>query len=249
LQQIKNRTSKDIVENITDVLGTLKVKAGSLGDFGLQLEKELRDIADVDALDASCESIANQGKEFVVLIDDLDLGWDNSEAANNLLLGLLSAANYLGGAIQEIHTIIFLREDVYSILLTHTQHADKFRDVERIRWLKDGLIEVLSQRINFNRRKLGQEEIASPFDSVFPPTIGTNNTDNWLVERTLSRPRELIQLSRYYSENIQSEQPSDIYLRDAEPNYSNWKLDDLCAEYSNQYPGLISIFAYWKTSF
>ena len=245
----QNRTSKDIVENITDILGTLKIKAGSLGDFGLQLEKELRNVADVDVLEHHVKNIAAQGKEFVILIDDLDLGWDNSETANNLLLGLLSATNYLSGAIQGIHTIIFLREDVYSILLTHTQHADKFRDVERIRWTKDGLMKVLSERINFNRRRLGEEELSSSFESVFPMTIGTANTDNWLIERTLSRPRELIQVSRYYSESVMSDQPSDISLKEAEPNYSNWKLEDLCAEYSNQYPGLISVFSYWKTKF
>jgi hypothetical protein len=245
----QNKTSKDIVENITDILGTLKIKAGSLGDLGLQLEKELRNVADVDVLEHHVNEIAGKGKKFVILIDDLDLGWDNSEIANNILLGLLSATNYLGGAIQEIHTIIFLREDVYSILLTHTQHADKYRDVERIRWTKDSLIKVLSERINFNRRKLGEQEIKLSFESVFPVTIGTANTDNWLIERTLSRPRELIQVSRYYSEGVTSDQPSDIALKEAEPNYSSWKLEDLCSEYSNQYPGLISLFSYWKTKF
>jgi hypothetical protein len=45
-----NRTSKDIVENISDVLERIKVKAGKLGELGLHLEKELRNVADVDAL-------------------------------------------------------------------------------------------------------------------------------------------------------------------------------------------------------
>ncbi|MEO6561766.1 MAG: hypothetical protein ABIN99_01790 [Nitrosospira sp.] len=35
-----NRTSKDIVENISEMLGRIKVKAGNLGELGLQLEKE-----------------------------------------------------------------------------------------------------------------------------------------------------------------------------------------------------------------
>ncbi|SEM85112.1 hypothetical protein SAMN04489760_1711 [Syntrophus gentianae] len=45
------RTSKDFVENIADVFTRLKGKAGSLGDFGIHLEKELRNVAEVDALE------------------------------------------------------------------------------------------------------------------------------------------------------------------------------------------------------
>ena len=43
-----NRTSKDLVENISEVLSSIKIKAGSLGDLGLALERELREVADVD---------------------------------------------------------------------------------------------------------------------------------------------------------------------------------------------------------
>lgn len=142
-----------------------------------------------------------------------------------------------------------MREDVYSLLITQTQHSDKYRNIERLRWEKDKLIQLLNERINFNRRQLGETEIVNPFLSVFPSTVGTTNVDNWLVERTLSRPRELIQLSRYYSERCESELPDPDSLKSAETGYSEWKLDDLCTEYSNQYPGLVSIFSYWKTKF
>lgn len=245
----QKQISKDIVENISSLLRELKIKVGSLGEFGLQLEKELRGNAGVDALEYHVKSIADKGFKFVVLVDDLDLGWDNSETANNLLLGLLSATNYLNGIINAIHPIVFLREDVYSILLTQTQHADKFRDVERIRWSKESLIQILLERINFNRKKHNEPILEDPFSSIFPATVGTANCDNWLIERTLSRPRELIQLTRYYSENVTEDIPSDTLLKAAETNYSNWKLEDLCAEYKNQYPGLFDIFSYWKTNF
>lgn len=245
----QNRTSKDFVENIADILSKMKIKAGSLGDFGLQVEKELREVADLDALEHHTLQLAEEGANFIILIDDLDLGWDNSETANNMLLGLLSATTYLSGRSKRIHPIIFLREDVYTILIRLTQHADKYRNVERIRWNKQQLIEILTARINFNRKIQGFQPEDSAFLQVFPETIGTNNTDNWLVERTLSRPRELIQLARYYTESVDNDMPSDEKLKSAEPNYSNWKLDDLCAEYSNQYPGLISIISYWKTNY
>src|SRR5579875_339845 len=244
-----NRTSKDFVENVADVLSKIKAKAGDLGEFGLQIEKELRSVADLDALEHHLFQIAQSGLEFVVLIDDLDLGWDNSPAANNMLLGLLAATNYISGKSHHIFPCTFLREDVYSILVSHTQHSDKYRNVERIRWEKDDLLNILNERINFNRSRNNLPPLPNPFESVFPEAIGTSNTENWLVERTLGRPRELIQLARYYTEAVDSTTPDVDLLKAAEGPYSSWKLDDLCAEYSNQYPGLISIFSYWKTKF
>jgi hypothetical protein len=244
-----NRTSKDLVENISDVLSKIKAKVGDLGEFGLSLEKELRNVADVDALEHHFRAIAGGGAKFVVLIDDLDLGWDNSETANNLLLGLLSAVNYLSGLAENIFVCVFLREDVYAILITKTQHSDKYRNIEKIRWDKSDLMSILTERINFNRERDGFERLDHALYTVFPETIGTSNSDNWLYERTLGRPRELIQLARYYSESVDSDEPNDEALKQSEQSYSEWKLDDLCAEYSNQYPGLVNVFSYWKTNF
>lgn len=244
-----NRTSKDLVENVADILSRLKGKAGSLGEFGLSLERELRNVAEVDALEHHLKNVADSGAKFVILIDDLDLGWDNSEVANNLLLGLLAAINHLSSLSKNIYICVFFREDVYSILITKTQHSDKYRNIERIRWEKEDLLNILNERINFNREKSSLGRIQNPFNTIFPTTIGNSNTDNWLLERTLGRPRELIQLVRYYTESVAGDTPSDDALKASEQAYSSWKLDDLCTEYSNQYPGLISIFSKWKTKF
>jgi hypothetical protein len=244
-----NRTSKDFVENISDILSKLKVKAGSLGEFGLALEKELRNVAEVDALQHHVKAIVDGGAKFVILVDDLDLGWDNSSVANNLLLGLLSATNALAALSKNIYVCVFLREDVYSILITKTQHSDKYRNIEPLRWSHENLLRILNKRINFNRANFQLDHLPSPFETVFPATIGTSNTDNWMIERTLGRPRELIQLARYYSESVENRVPNAEKLKDSEQAYSSWKLDDLCTEYSNQYPGLISIFSFWKTKF
>jgi hypothetical protein len=244
-----DKTSKDLIENVTDVLTKIKAQVGKLGDFGIKIEKELRRFAEVDTLEFHLKKIADSGAKFTILIDALDLGWDNSPTANNLLLGLLSATSYLMGISPNLHICIFLREDVYGLLLSKTQHSDKYRDIEKIRWEKNELLEILGERIKFNRHKVGTPVTQNPFSYVFEPSMGTSNTDNWLIERTLSRPRELIQFARLYTQSVEDEKPSAVALKRAETPYSNWKLDDLCAEYSNQYPNLATIFTYWKANF
>lgn len=244
----QGRTSKDMTENVMDILQKIKLQAGKLGEFGLHVEKELRKHAEVESLEFHVDSLTKSSK-VVVLIDDLDLGWDNSETANNMLLGLLAATADINSKHPNVHTITFLREDIYAVILAMTQHADKYRNVERIRWDKEKLVRVLSERINFNRVNFGLNKHYDAFSTVFPDTIGTANTDNWLIERTLSRPRELIQFVRLYTENVEGETPSAEVLKGAEPSYSNWKLADVCSEYSNQYPGLNAITSHWSTRF
>lgn len=244
-----NRTSLDMLENITEVLKRTKAKVGELGEFGLNLEKELRNIADVDALEHHALQIAAEGAQFVVMFDDLDQGWDNSAASNQLLLGLLRATTILNGKSANIFPVIFLREDVYALLMGITQHADKYRNIESIRWKHDQLIAVLTSRIEFNRGLHNVGPANDTFGSVFPETVGTSNTVNWLVERTLNRPRELLQLVRAYTESVDGAEPSDILLKAAESGYSTWKLTDLCSEFSNQYPGMQAFFAAWRSHF
>jgi len=48
---------------------------------------------------------------------------------------------------------------------------------------------------------------------------------------------------------FEGNKPDGNLLKMCEATYSSWKLDDLCTEYSNQYPGLSDIFSYWKTAF
>ncbi|WP_429332859.1 P-loop ATPase, Sll1717 family [Paraburkholderia sp. 35.1] len=243
------KSSMDIAENITEILTSIKAKAGKLGEFGLVLEKELRAAAEADALEHHTSEIAKTGKQFVVLIDDLDQGWDNSELANNLLLGLLSASAYISAKIPNLYCCVFLREDVYSILVSKTQHADKYRNIERIKWDRNGLISILNERIAYNRREHEAEPAIDLFHSVFPEMVGTTYADNWLIERTLSRPRELIQLARNYTKSVSDDKPSDTALKNSEIIYSSWKLQDVCSEYSNQYPNLLTLFNTWKAIF
>ena len=130
-----------------------------------------------------------------------------------------------------------------------TQHADKYRNIELIRWERDQLIEVLTSRIEFNRAQFRAGPVDDIFHSVFPNTVSTSHTVNWLAERTLSRPRELIQLSRLYTESVDDDAPSDQALKGAESGYSQWKLGDLCSEFTNQYPKLTVFFTAWRSQF
>jgi hypothetical protein len=89
----------------------------------------------------------------------------------------------------------------------------------------------------------------SIYNSIFPETISTSSSITWILERTLGRPRELLQLVRLYTEKNESEEADAEILKAIELEYSNWKLEDLTTEFSNQYPNLYELFKFWKSRF
>lgn len=241
-------SNNDILETFRNYLTKVKIQAGKLGDLGVNIEKELIDIADITSYEFHLSEILKTGKKIIYMFDDLDLGWNNSELTNNILLGLLATLNHTKGVNENFHTFIFIRSDMYRILLSLTQHSDKYRDLEEIKWDTLSLKDMLELRIAYNLRY----EIngsTSYFDYVFPQTISTSQTLNWLVERTLGRPRELLQLVRLYTENWSPGCDTSEILKEAESKYSDWKLSDLCSEFMSQYPNLKTVLDFWKTKF
>ncbi|MFB9942426.1 P-loop ATPase, Sll1717 family [Gluconobacter oxydans] len=247
----EHRGKRDIIETVKSLLTRIKIKAGKLGDLGIDLEKEIFNACEIETIEGIIQEIYDiHSIQIIVLVDDLDLGWDNSTTSNDMLLGLLSASARIQSKFHSIFPIISLREDIYSILMSKTQHADKFRNIEKIRWTKDNLINVLDERIKYNFSQDAPEQNSESqyfFHLVFPQTIGTSNTDNWLIERTLSRPRELIQFARLYTELVEGNRPDVEKLKEAESIYSQMKLDDVCSEFSHQYPDLDKVMDYWSS--
>jgi hypothetical protein len=138
---------------------------------------------------------------------------------------------------------------MYRLLMQCTQHSDKYREILQVRWEQIGLKKILLERINFFFKDKDVHPMLVNFNSVFPPVVGVKDTMKWMYERTLGRPRELLQLARQYTEALDGEQTDSKVLRSVEENYSNWKLDDLCSEFRNQYPELKKVFDYWKTRY
>ncbi len=242
-------TSPDILEVVADLFTKIQVKAGKLGDLGINIEKDLKVLSDVPQYMFHTNNIIEKTDvKIIFLIDDLDHLWDNSRTSNNLLLGLLSCCNTMQAFSSNIHLFIAMREDVYKILLRDTQHSDKYRNIENIRWDRENLKQILDERIIYNFKENGAYLNGEPFKNVFPDQVGGIETIEWMIQRTLERPRELLQLARIYSEKNDSITPSKKILRRVEHTYSDWKLDDLCNEYMYQYPGLRTFFSYWKKS-
>lgn len=239
-------TNSDFVESVVKILSSIKIKLESVGELGLQLENIIKESSAIDRYEYHLKKLAEDNYKTTILIDDLDIGWDNSERSNQILLGLLTASMYLKSIHKNVNLIFFIRDDIYSILMKKTTHSDKYRDIYKIQWKDHSFKRLLAERISQSLSGTPTANMDSDFLKVFPEKIGNQFTLGWMIERTLGRPRELLQLSRVYTENLPENSPHDTTLKNVEDDYSTWKKEDLCAEFVNQYPDLDKIFEYWR---
>lgn len=235
----------DLPGILAKAINKVKLNTGQLGKLGVDIEEKIKESINTEVLEFNLEK-ALEKEKITIYIDDLDLGWDNSTISNNMLFGLLNTINYLSKMNEWIHIFIFLRTDMYKILMSKTQHSDKFRDIAYINWEKKNLKDLISGRIDFNYKINSSELPNDLFTAVFPEKIGKVYTIDWMIDRTLNRPRELLQLSRLYTESLSSETPCNEAINSVERTYSQWKLEDVCNEYMNEYHSLNIFFEKWK---
>ena len=130
--------------------------------------------------------------------------------------------------------------------MSKTSNSDKYRNIFNIKWSQDEILKIIIERIKYAYYSQNITYPASDqkaLTDVFPAQVGTKNLSNWLFERTFGRPRDIIQIARLYTEkNINSKPDQKILLKKVDPDFSEWKLNDLCTEYLSQYKNLNLFF-------
>jgi hypothetical protein len=224
-----------------------------LGKFEASLKvkelKRLYSLEEIEPLLKDIESVCKK-KRVVVLIDELDKGWDASEDAIAFVAGLFQAAVYINIRLKNVSVYVSLRKELYDNIPALYEDAQKVRDViETVEWDEERLLELISRRI---ARKLPYQKDISYEDiwnTVFSEVLDYRQTKsfNYIVDRTLYRPREIIQFCNdivdYSRQQLKTVSlPLDYkQIAGSEYGYSEARLKDICAEYRFQYPGLQSI--------
>jgi hypothetical protein len=76
---------------------------------------------------------------------------------------------------------------------------------------------------------------------VFDEQIGSEKVPDYIIDRSLLRPREVLQFCRLAAEKADQRRHEKITaedISDAENEFSRWKIDDLSNEFLFAYPGL-----------
>lgn len=82
-------------------------------------------------------------RPVIVLVDELDKGWDNSEDAKAFVSGLFQAAISLNELSPRLTMYISLRQELYDSIPALYDDTQKYRDlIETIRWDEQSLLAV-----------------------------------------------------------------------------------------------------------
>jgi hypothetical protein len=177
-----------------------------------------------------------------VLIDRLDDNWADDSVRYQLIRSLIEALKSMR-RISDLKVIVSLRSDLMEKVILETKEngfqSEKYEDyVARLTWSADQLKELVNKRINFLfRRKYTRENIF--FEDIFIEKVHKEKAFNYLLERTLYRPRDIISfVNGCFLAAKGKTQVGQSEVTTAEGIYSQGRLDALFDEWRSVYPGV-----------
>jgi hypothetical protein len=171
---------------------------------GLRLTREqvteLLYVHDIRQLRSQIEKYLTSKNGLWILFDNLDKGWSAHGLTDDDLLiirCLLDASRKIEQALQreriDCHTIVFLRNDIYSLLVEATPDRGKETRAS-LDWSDPALLrDLLKQRLVYNGldRKASFEEL---WRIVAVSLVDGEESSQYLIERSMMRPRFLLNL-------------------------------------------------------
>lgn len=194
-------------------------------------------------------------KKILVLIDDLDRGWKNTETDIARISALLNAVRDLSRDMTNLQFRIAIRSDVYYAVRTSDESTDKIEgSVVWIRWTNHEILVMLIKRIETARGnqvdeesllKKHQSELQRYLFDIFEERFqGHGHWENVPMYKVLmslirKRPRDLIKLCTLSAKKAKERGHSRIMTADLEAifkEYSVGRLQDTINEYSSEFP-------------
>ena len=185
----------------------------------------------------------DQLNRHYILLDRLDDAWVDDRIRFKLIRALIETVRAFQ-RVRPVKIIVAMREDLLRLVFDQTRDAgfqeEKYESLFlRIRWKPAQLRELLDLRIS----SLVREQYTSKkvtFNDVFRGEVRGEAAFDYVVSRTLMRPRDVIAFVNCcieLSENKEYIPPSAV--QDAEKKYSDGRLRSLADEWRNYYPGLL----------
>ena len=220
-------------------------------DRKTQFERRLRQIISPQQL-AEISEVINLLSDFVdkqkyqkrtiMVIDQIDENWVDEGVRFKLIRGLVEAVRIFR-TIESCRVYCAIRIDVYERVVRETAdigfQRDKYEDYfARVKWNDSQLFEIVDKRISLMFRRQYTNSAVHFYD-IFSHNVGTVSPFNYMVRRTLLRPRDIISFVNICLEQaVERREVTAQNIRDAEGIYSNKQRDALVAEWKAALPSL-----------
>ena len=239
-------TLTDRLEGIIEDL--LEAKISDKNKEGYDPKKIIADGLRIHALKnlkIKLRSSLHELNRVAVLIDNLDKAWENEtdyKLMSKFLLSLLTTSGkiekelYNDGRAESINLTlsVFLRADIFDVMSSHAREPDKIGQLS-VHWDDQELLaRVLEERYGAKSlRTKHKTEGSHLWSDVFTPEVNGTPTRDYLLWRTLPRPRDLIYLANSALTTAINRKHHVIQQADvifAESEYSKFAIEALIVE-------------------
>ena len=179
-------------------------------------------------------------KSYYLTVDRLDERWVDDSVRFRMIRGLMESLRTFR-RIKNLKILVALRSDVLERVVQETADVsfqrEKFEDLMvRLRWTRGELRQLVDKRLNlFFKRQYTHTAIG--FTDIFPSTIGAKETFDWMAERTLMRPRDIIAVVNECMDAAYGQTAISVSaVRKAEVEFARKRRDALVQEWSSAFP-------------
>lgn len=257
IHEVTARFEEDMRAKVGAKLGTLE--AGAEAGAGLSVEdkreivhraQEVVNAVQIQKLSKVIDILATDVFEdpqqrFFVLVDRLDENWVPDPLRYKLIRALIETVKDLQ-RVTSAKVVVAIRRDLLQRVFRETRDAgfqeEKYQALYlSLAWSRDSLLSVLDKRLNrLVKHRYSTSNII--WNDVFPPRIGQEDTGDYLVERTLQRPRDIIQFCNCCIDlSVGKPDIASQSVREAESTYSTLRFRSLGDEWAADYPELLEV--------
>lgn len=229
-KQLSSEKKTDLVRRVRDIISA----------------EQLSELAGViDILSEQASELKGEHNKFYILVDKLDERWVDTSVRFRLIRALVETVKSFR-RITNLKIIIALRSDILERVLQETKDLSFQREkseeyIINIKWSKGQLKEMLEKRIvkMYRRQYTGQDV---HMVDLFPYQVGRIDAFDYIAERTLLRPRDVIAfVNQCLKEAEGHTEVTATHIRRAESEYSRLRREALEQEWQSAFPTLRSL--------
>jgi hypothetical protein len=191
-----------------------------------------------ELVEALTEYLSISRRSVWILIDNLDKSWPIHSVLPediSILRSLLEATRKLERQFEsrgvELHSVAFIRNDIYQHLIL--EPAERGKETAALLDWNDPEVfkQLLARRLSSGLD--GDMDFGTLWAQFFPSHVKGEESFQFVLNRTLMRPRELLRFVRECIDvgvNRQRQKLTEDDLLQAEENYSSAALVDVCLE-------------------
>lgn len=206
---------------------------------------QLRDLSQLVEMLSTDDN--SQGKYFI-LIDKLDENWIEDSLRFRMIRALIETLRGFR-KIRRLKIVVALRSDVLERVMQETQslgfQKEKFEDyICDLRWSKSQLRDFINGRVKLlARRKLDGR--ISTLEGLFPRAVGHRDPFEYMAERTLNRPRDILSFFNHCLRNAAGRpEVTAATIRESERDYSIGRYNALIDEWKGAFPFLSIVLGF-----